>query len=66
MAAYLVATEKLTAEEAMKDVLSVRPIAFSAQGWMEFCLEVLIEFENICNNSTPRNKQRRDKPGVFE
>lgn len=45
MAAYLVAVEKLTVKQAMEEVLSVRSIAFSAEGWMEFCFDVLSELE---------------------
>ncbi len=45
MAAYLIAVEKLTARQAMDELLSIRPIAFSAEGWMEFCYEVLREFQ---------------------
>ena len=43
MAAYLVRNKGLTAEEAMQRVLDVRPIAFSAEGWMAFSEAVLEE-----------------------
>lgn len=44
MAAYLVRCRGMSATEAMQRVLDVRPIAFSAEGWFEFCEQVLEEF----------------------
>ena len=41
MAAYLIKFEGCDAKDAMDKVIAVRPIAFSAEGWMEFGLEVL-------------------------
>ncbi len=54
MAAYLVAVENMRAKQAMDEVLSVRPVAFTAQGWREFCFEVLSDFQiqiNFAKNS---------------
>ncbi|EAQ67763.1 tyrosine-specific protein phosphatase, putative [Marinomonas sp. MED121] len=45
MAAYLVQFEGMTAKEAMDKVFSVRSIAFSAEGWIPFALDVLESFE---------------------
>jgi protein-tyrosine phosphatase len=41
MAACLIEFEGYDAKAAMNRVLEVRPIAFTAQGWKEFSLEVL-------------------------
>ena len=41
MAAYLIEFEGYNPREAMDKVIAVRPIAFSAEGWMEFGLDVL-------------------------
>jgi len=41
MAAYLIEFEGYDASEAMDKVIEVRPIAFTAEGWMDFGLEVL-------------------------
>ena len=41
MAAYLIEFEGYNAKEAMDKVIAVRPIAFSAEGWIEFGLDVL-------------------------
>jgi len=41
LAAYLIEFEGCSEKEAMEEVITVRPIAFSAEGWMEFGLEVL-------------------------
>lgn len=46
MAAYLMEFEGCSAKQAMEQVLDVRPIAFSAEGWMEFGLEVLSDYES--------------------
>jgi len=46
MGAYLIQFERVKAKEAMEQVLRVRPIAFSAEGWMAFGLEVLEGFES--------------------
>ena len=45
LAAYLMAFEGCSASEAMDQVLEVRPIAFSAEGWMTFVRDVLKRFE---------------------
>ncbi len=41
MAAYLIEFERYNVKKAMEEVIAVRPIAFSAEGWKEFGLEVL-------------------------
>lgn len=41
MAAWLVVREKLSAEEAIKEVIKVRPIALTAPGWLEFAKTTL-------------------------
>ena len=45
MAACLVEFEGLPPATAMNAVLEVRPIAFSAEGWMDFSLDVLRHFD---------------------
>ena len=45
LAAYLVQFEGMTPQEAMDKVFSVRSIAFSAEGWVPFALDVLASFE---------------------
>ncbi|OUR69249.1 protein phosphatase [Marinomonas sp. 42_23_T18] len=44
MAAYLIQFEGMAAREAMDQVLNVRSIAFSAEGWIPFSLDVLERF----------------------
>ena len=44
MAAYLMEFEGYDAKTAMDQVLDVRPIAFTAEGWKEFGLDVLGHF----------------------
>ena len=44
MAAYLIQFEGFEVEKAMEEVIAVRPIAFSAEGWMAFGREVLQRF----------------------
>ena len=56
MAAYLMEFEGYTVKEAMDKVLSVRPIAFSAEGWMEFGAEVLSQHKT---NKCSRTRQSR-------
>ena len=46
MAAYLIEFEEYDSKKAMEEVIKVRPIAFSAEGWMEFGLEVLSLYES--------------------
>jgi len=41
LAAYLIEFEGYNVKDAMEKVIEVRPVAFSAEGWMEFVLEVL-------------------------
>ncbi len=41
LAAYLIKFEGCDTRAAMDQVLAVRPIAFTAQGWMELTLDVL-------------------------
>ena len=50
MAAYLMASEGLSPRIAMGEVLKVRPIAFSAEGWQDFGFHVLCELEKLSNN----------------
>lgn len=45
MAAYLMATEGLSVEQAIEAVFAVRPIAFSAPGWREFAVDVLSAYQ---------------------
>ena len=45
LAAYLIEFEGYDVKEAMDEVISVRSIAFSAEGWMQFALEVLKLFK---------------------
>lgn len=44
LAAYLMAYEGLSSSQAIAEVLRVRPIAFSAEGWIDFAGEVLQDF----------------------
>ena len=44
LAACLIAFEGYPAETAMDEVIGINPIAFSAEGWLDFGLEVLTEF----------------------
>lgn len=46
MGAYLIQFEGVKAREAMVQVLKVRPIAFSAEGWIPFVRDVLKGFES--------------------
>ena len=46
LAAYLIEFEGFGVREAMNQVLEVRPIAYSAEGWREFALEVLSHYES--------------------
>lgn len=41
LAYYLMKENNIAPEEAMAAIIGKREIAFSANGWMEFCLEVL-------------------------
>jgi len=41
LAYYLMKEKKISPKEAMAMVIERRSIAFSANGWMEFCLEIL-------------------------
>jgi len=45
MAAYLIEFEGYDAKVAMDKVIEARPIAFTAQGWKEFALEVLCHYQ---------------------
>jgi Dual specificity phosphatase, catalytic domain len=47
LAAYLIDAEDYNAQAAMDKILGIRPIAFSADGWMDFGLEVLNQFESL-------------------
>ena len=44
LSAYLIASEGLSVELAMNTVFKVRPIAFSAEGWIEFGKQVLSKY----------------------
>lgn len=46
LAASLIATEASDVDAAMKEVLKVRPIAFSAEGWLDFSMDVLESFRS--------------------
>jgi protein-tyrosine phosphatase len=41
LAACLIEFEGYSVKDAMREVIEIRPIAYSAEGWMEFVLEVL-------------------------
>ena len=56
LAAYLIEFEGLSVTEAMERVLAVRPIAFSAEGWMDFGLEVLTIYRTQ-NETMRRNSE---------
>jgi protein-tyrosine phosphatase len=45
LAAYLIEFEGYNVKGAMEKVIEIRPIAFSAEGWMEFGLEVLSHYK---------------------
>ncbi len=45
MAYYLMRQRGLGAKESMQKVLQVRPIAFSAEGYFDFCQSLLQKFE---------------------
>lgn len=56
LAAYLIEFEEFDVKEAMEEVIAVRSIAFSAEGWMEFVPEVLDLYktynkQNACGHS---------------
>ena len=44
LAAYLIKFEGYAAQAAMEAVIDRNPIAFSAEGWLDFGLDVLTEF----------------------
>lgn len=44
LAAYLISFEGYAAETAMEEVIGIKPIAFSAEGWLDFGRDVLTEF----------------------
>ncbi len=46
LAAYLIEFEECSAKQAMDIVLDVRPIAFSAEGWVDFGIDVLSTYES--------------------
>ena len=43
MAAYLISLEGMSPRGAMDEVQRARPIAFSVEGWQNFCFDVLCE-----------------------
>ena len=47
LAAYLIEFEGYSVKDAMKKVIEVRPVAFSAEGWMEFVLVVLNLYKKL-------------------
>ena len=51
MAAYLIEFEEYDVKESMEEVMAVRPIAFSAEGWMEFGLDVLNHYKTLNQRS---------------
>ena len=51
MAAYLIEFEGYDVHKSMKEVLAVRPIAFSAEGWKEFGLDVLNDYKALTRGS---------------
>jgi protein-tyrosine phosphatase len=53
LAAYLIEFEGCSEKEAMEKVIAVRPIAFSAEGWMEFGLEVLSLYKTHSKHMQP-------------
>ena len=52
MAAYLIEFERYDVEKSMEEVMAVRPIAFSAEGWMEFGLDVLNHYKTLTQRSS--------------
>ena len=46
MAAYLIEFEGYDAKSAMDEVIAARPIAFTAEGWKDFGLEVLSHYHS--------------------
>jgi len=52
MAAYLIEFERYDAKKSMEEVMAVRPIAFSAEGWMEFGLDVLNHYKTLNQRSS--------------
>ncbi len=62
LAAYLIEFEGCDEKEAMEKVIAVRPIAFSAAGWMEFGLEVLGAFR-IHNKRLQSGRASLQAPG---
>ena len=47
MAYYMLKEYKLTPNKAMSLVFDVRPIAFSAEGWVDYCKEILDECDVV-------------------
>ena len=43
MAYYLLNERAMTVGQAMDQVLRVRPIAFTAEGWLDYCKSILNE-----------------------
>jgi protein-tyrosine phosphatase len=52
MAAYLIEFENYSVEKSMQEVIAVRPVAFSAEGWMEFGLDVLNHYKTLNQGSS--------------
>lgn len=52
MAAYLIEFERYDVKKSMEEVMAVRPIAFSAEGWMEFGLDVLNHYKTLNQRSS--------------
>lgn len=44
LAAYLITFEGYQAKPAMDEIIDINPIAFSADGWLDFGLDVLSEY----------------------
>lgn len=56
MAAWLMTFEGYDPKQAMDEVLAVRPIAFSAEGWMDFSLVVLLAYQAQALTTLAGNK----------
>jgi len=52
LAAYLIEFEGYGVKEAMDKVISVRSVAFSAEGWMNFGAEVLSQYQTHTSSKT--------------
>ncbi len=55
MAAYLIEFERYDVNKSMEEVMAVRPIAFSAEGWKEFGLDVLNHYKTLNQGNSNEN-----------